>query len=154
MPTPDELRQLGQLLRHRREELGLRKSEVARRIGVTPAYITLIERATPRRQGRGNPTQPRRDVLGVWALVLGLEEEETARVLGLGRHTVQPSAATGLQQVPPPDVPWPRRRELLMEQVSALLRLADQSPDRDALADLLTTLFDLIRFRLTHERPD
>jgi transcriptional regulator with XRE-family HTH domain len=158
MPTPDDLAELGDFLRDRREGLGLRKSDVARRVGVTPSYVTLIEDATPRRQGRGKPTQPSRDVLVSWVRVLDLDRDTAAWVLGFSRPV------TMAQGLAPSDghtsqrsyerPPWPARQELILAQVRELLRLAEGSPDRDELADLLTTLCELVQFRLLHEATD
>jgi transcriptional regulator with XRE-family HTH domain len=158
MPTPEDLGRLGTCLRERREQLGLRKSDVARRIGVTPSYVTLIEDATPRRQGRGKPTQPSRDVLAAWVRVLDLDQAAAAwalswsRAVSMGQGSVQSDRVTSQRDYD--RAPWPARQELLLEQVRELLRLAERSPNREELADLLTKVCELVRFRLLHESTD
>ncbi len=155
MPTPEDLRLLGELLRERREELGLRKSDVARGVGVTPAYVTLIESATPRRQGRGNPTQPGREVLVAWARVLGFDADDTARILSVARPVMMSQSLVESDQMYSArsfdSSPWPPRRDLLLTQVLELLRLAEHSSQRDEVADLMAAVFELITFRLRHD---
>lgn len=151
MVTPEDLRAVGKLLRQRREELGLRKSDVARRVGVTPAYITLIEDATPRRQGKGKPSQPGNDVLTAWAQVLGLDRDQTRTILRVARP-IQMATPIDTDTSPRTDdrPPWPPRRELLLQQLNEVLRLAEASAERDVLADLLEVLLQLIRYRVVH----
>lgn len=152
MPTTEDLEQVGSLLRERREELGLRKSDVARRIGVTPAYVSLIETAAPRQVGRGNPTRAGADVLTAWARVLEMDDELSGRLLNLAGHTIV--LANSKVPEPPPQYepwPWPRRRELLLAQTLEVLRLAEDSPRRDELADLIAAVLDLVKFRLLHD---
>jgi transcriptional regulator with XRE-family HTH domain len=153
MRNPEDLRRVGALLRQRREALGLRKSDLARRVGISPAYVTLIEDAIPR--SRGNPTQPRYDVLVTWTRALGMDEEMTEEILALAhRSPVSFDAkAPNEPHVAQAPLPWPRRRELVLEQAHEVLRLAEGSLQRDELADLMSALFELIKFRLLREEP-
>jgi transcriptional regulator with XRE-family HTH domain len=155
MRNAEDLQLAGALLRQRREVLGLRKSDLARRVGISPAYVTLIEDAIPRSRGKGNPTQPRYDVLVTWTRALGMDDEMTEEILALTHRSpvlfdakapVEPQVGYGIP-------PWPRRRELLLGQVNEVLRLAEGSPQRDELADLMSGLVELVKFRLLHDEP-
>src|SRR5438477_12372049 len=75
----ERLIELGALLRDRRDELGLRRSDVARRVGVTPAYIARIEDAAPRPSGKR--TRPSQAVLRRWTGALGMSGGSRTQIL-------------------------------------------------------------------------
>jgi hypothetical protein len=90
-------------------------------------------------------------VLVAWARVLGMEEEQSDRILTLAGHNRLEESTLQESQARYDPSPWPRRREHLLDQARELLRLAETSPPRDELADLLRAVFDLVKFRLTRD---
>jgi transcriptional regulator with XRE-family HTH domain len=86
-----DLQTLGSELRRRRRALRIKSAELARRIGVSPTYIWLIETAKPRE--RGEPSRPSEDLLTRWTAALGMDEGETQRMRALaGYFDPEPSA--------------------------------------------------------------
>ncbi|HZU14496.1 MAG TPA: helix-turn-helix transcriptional regulator [Chloroflexota bacterium] len=79
-----DLEELGRLLRGRREALDLTRDELARRVGVTPTYIFMIESARPR--SGGSPSRPKRETLKRWLDALGLDRDEANRALDLAGY--------------------------------------------------------------------
>lgn len=79
-----DLVKLGEELRARRKALGIPRAELARRVGVTPTYIWLIENARPRKGGE--PSRPSQEVLLRWARTLGIDERYTRRTLAMAGY--------------------------------------------------------------------
>jgi transcriptional regulator with XRE-family HTH domain len=158
MPSPDELQQVGELLRGAREEIGLRKSEVARRVGVTPAYVSFIESARPSTQGKGNPSQPRRELLVAWPRVVGMDEARAQQVLTLAGHqrsNPAPEALSLRETIQRyEEQPWPVRRDQLVARMREVVRLAEASPLRDTLVERIDGFLDLVEFRLLHDENE
>jgi transcriptional regulator with XRE-family HTH domain len=101
-----DLATLGTDLRIRRRSLRIPSAELARRLEVSPTYVWLIEGA--KRRSSGEPSRPSEDLLLRWTRVLGLDREETRRMLELaGYFDVDPDAPTlqrtrTLYSSPPP----------------------------------------------------
>lgn len=79
-----DLTRLGAALRERREALGIPRTEIARRVDVTPTYVWLIETAKTR--SGGEPSRPTRSVLERWSVALGMDERYTKQVLALAAY--------------------------------------------------------------------
>jgi transcriptional regulator with XRE-family HTH domain len=79
-----DLSRLGHELRTRRRALRIPSAELARRIGVSPTYIWLIEQAKPR-QG-GEPSRPSEDLLSRWMAALGMTESDAQRIRELAGY--------------------------------------------------------------------
>jgi transcriptional regulator with XRE-family HTH domain len=79
-----DLAALGQELRSRRRALRIPSAELARRIGVSPTYIWLIEQAKPR-QG-GEPSRPSEDLLQRWTAALGMSRSDVQRIRELAGY--------------------------------------------------------------------
>lgn len=94
-----DLPALGRDLRARRKALRLPSAELARRIGVSPTYVWLIEQAKPR--SNGEPSRPSEDVLSSWTAVLGLDEEEAQRLRELAGY-FGPPPSPSLFSIPEP----------------------------------------------------
>src|SRR5947209_1544779 len=77
---------LGAELRRRRKAQGLSSAELARRIGVSPTYVWLIEGAKPR-PSSGEPSRPSEDVLHRWAAALDTAEYEQERIRELAGYS-------------------------------------------------------------------
>jgi transcriptional regulator with XRE-family HTH domain len=78
------LQRLGAVLHERREALGIPRTEIARRVGVTPTYVWLIEGARPRKNGE--PSRPTEAVLERWARALGMDDRYTRQILLLAGY--------------------------------------------------------------------
>jgi transcriptional regulator with XRE-family HTH domain len=83
-----DLERLGAALRERREALGIPRAAVARRVGVTPTYIWLIEGTRPRKGGK--PSRPAQAVLERWTAALGMDERYTRQALVLAGYLPSP----------------------------------------------------------------
>jgi transcriptional regulator with XRE-family HTH domain len=73
-----DLPRLGHELRIRRRALRIPSAELARRIGVSPTYIWLIEQSKPRKGGE--PSRPSEDLLRRWMTALGMDASESQRI--------------------------------------------------------------------------
>jgi transcriptional regulator with XRE-family HTH domain len=118
----------GALLRQRRIESGLSQNELARRVGIDPAYINRLER--PGQLRRGGQTirasLPSRAVLCTIARVLGLDLRATDRLL----------YAAGLA----PSIDWQTRAERAEAQLRAISDALDALAARPSLVDDQRTL--------------
>jgi transcriptional regulator with XRE-family HTH domain len=65
-----DLETLGRLLRQRREDLGISRAGLARRLGVSANYLWMIEAAIDR--AGGAPSRPGEDLLGRWSDALAI----------------------------------------------------------------------------------
>lgn len=102
-----DLAGLGRELRTRRKALRVPSAELARRIGVSPTYIWLIEQARPRPSGQ--PSRPSEDVLSQWMLALGMSEEERQRLrelAGYFGHELRPVTPTAPRARRSPALDW------------------------------------------------
>jgi transcriptional regulator with XRE-family HTH domain len=79
-----DLEKLGAEMKQRRKALGMPGALVARRIGVSPSYLWMIESAKPR--ANGEPSKPSAKLMQLWAHALSLDEEGTQYVMGLAGH--------------------------------------------------------------------
>lgn len=154
--TPN-LERLGKRLLERRTELGLRRAELGRRIGVSATYIGLVERAQPRREGRAGPSRPTVAVLRAWARALDMDVQETREVLNLAGHRVHlsgdgldavPTGATGLRERQ--GAYGPIEEDALVERVRDVLRLARLRGMNDEALQILDEVVQLVQFRLEH----
>jgi transcriptional regulator with XRE-family HTH domain len=64
--------------------LRLPNAELARRIGVSPTYVWMIESAAPRKNEQ--PSRPSEDLLRRWARALGMGPVDTERLLALAGY--------------------------------------------------------------------
>lgn len=118
---------LGQVLRERREAIGLSRSAVARRVEVSDSYISMVERAIPQRGGR--PSQPSVDVLSRWFAALGWGQASAEdrryidRLLALAGHAgpdEQPDLGLPFGGASALHYPQPRRLRRQIEAEQAL----------------------------------
>lgn len=170
------------MLRERREALGLTRDELGRRVGVTPAYIFLVEGARPR--ASGTPSRPKREVLRRWTEALGLQGGAAARILELAGYephdvdTISPppyaprSAAAVMMASAPlreitspspterPATPLSRgntevERAALMSQLERILELAAQSPPLwEETSGMLRTVLGYVAGHLNRDQDD
>ena len=82
-----DLTRLGAALRERREALGIPRTEIARRVDVTPTYVWLIETAKTR--SGGEPSRPTQSVLERWSVALGMDERYTKQLLALAGYGIE-----------------------------------------------------------------
>ncbi len=120
-----DLPALGRDLRARRKALRLPSAELARRIGVSPTYVWLIEQAKPR--SNGEPSRPSEDVLSSWTAVLGLDEEEAQRLRELAGYFGPPPSPSLFSTVEPPHSPMPDRRARSLSMQTRSSTPADES---------------------------
>lgn len=153
MPSSEDLQRVGELLRDARERAGLQKSETARRVGVTPAYIAFVERARPNTRGRGNPSRPRRELLLAWTRAVEMHEERAREVLSLAGYDLGPESGSLVRELSPPYEDWALRRDEVLKRVQEVVRLAEGSPHRYDLVETLERVVALLEFRLRHEEP-
>jgi transcriptional regulator with XRE-family HTH domain len=81
-----DLTRLGHELRTRRRALRIPSAELARRIGVSPTYVWLIEQSKPRKSGE--PSRPSEDLLRRWMAALGMDTSEAQRIRELAGYFV------------------------------------------------------------------
>ncbi len=124
-----DLEALGEVLRERREAIGISKAELARRVGISESYVSLVEQGDRR---------PSRGVLEHWVRALRGEAEPTDSYFGallrLAGHE-NPEEDQGIPAVPLPFgggtlyFPQPRRleRERLVREFQELLDKAAAS---------------------------
>jgi len=82
-----DLTRLGAALHERREALGIPRTEIARRVDVTPTYVWLIETAKTR--SGGEPSRPTQSVLERWSVALGMDERYAKQVLALAGYGIE-----------------------------------------------------------------
>lgn len=80
----------GALVRSFRQRAALSQNELARRVGVDPAYVNRIEAAP-----RSRPVLPRRPVVERLAFVLGLSDPEADRLFVAAGHAPRSLDALG-----------------------------------------------------------
>jgi transcriptional regulator with XRE-family HTH domain len=79
-----DLSRLGHELRTRRRALRIPSAELARRIGVSPTYVWLIEQSKPRQSGE--PSRPSEDLLRRWIAALGMSASEALQIRELAGY--------------------------------------------------------------------
>jgi transcriptional regulator with XRE-family HTH domain len=79
-----DLPTLGRELRAQRRSLRIPSAELARRIGVSPTYIWLIEHAKPR--SNGEPSRPSDDLLRRWTSATGMIGSQTREMRELAGY--------------------------------------------------------------------
>jgi transcriptional regulator with XRE-family HTH domain len=79
-----DLSRLGHELRTRRRALRIPSAELARRIGVSPTYVWLIEQSKPRQSGE--PSRPSEDLLRRWMAALGMDASDARRIRELAGY--------------------------------------------------------------------
>jgi transcriptional regulator with XRE-family HTH domain len=159
-----DLERLGSVLRERREALGIPAAEIARRVGVSPAYVWMVENARPRKSGE--PSRPREAVLDRWTRALGMDERYARQVLRLGGYggeeektvsteaiAARPLAGPAMMQalVGSPvhfQMPPSLRDDVLLDDVRETLRLAAESGRAEEAHNLLESYLDWLRHRL------
>lgn len=165
------LLELGTALRERREALGIPRTELARRVGVTPTYIWLVETAKPR--PNGEPSRPTAGVLERWTEALGMDrryrdqalrlagygEVETVSEVGgpvpymLDRHEAMPATRAMAADFSAAPMQFRQPRDLqarvLVESLREVLALAGRTPDTwDETAAAVESILAWLRFRL------
>jgi transcriptional regulator with XRE-family HTH domain len=103
---------LGEMLRKQREELGITRAALGRRIGATPNYLWMIEEAAER--SNGAPSRPSKELLTRWFEVL--------EISALYRYFFMRFAGYEVGGVL--DIPVPDREALLKETAAHLERKA------------------------------
>ncbi len=164
------LTELGAALRERREALGIPRTELARRIGVTPTYVWLLETAKPRRNGE--PSRPTPSVLERWADALGMDHRYRDQVLHMAGYgevadedavhgvaedgSVQYAGMVASRETPgftaaPVQFRQPRQLQarVLIEGLRDVLALAGQSaPAWDETTAAVDSFLGWLRYRL------
>jgi transcriptional regulator with XRE-family HTH domain len=79
-----DLSRLGRELRAQRRSLRIPSAELARRIGVSPTYIWLIEHAKPRTNGE--PSRPSEHLLRRWTAAIGMSAVEAQEIRELAGY--------------------------------------------------------------------
>src|SRR5690348_13498780 len=87
-----DLKRLASVLREQRETVGVPAAELARRVGVSPTYVWMVEHARPRKGGE--PSRPSRAVLERWARALGMDDRYARQVLALAGYEDDASRPT------------------------------------------------------------
>jgi transcriptional regulator with XRE-family HTH domain len=127
-----DLQKLGAVLQARREALGIPRAEIARRVGVTPTYVWLIEGSKERPSGE--PSKPSRTVLERWSRALGLDDRYMKQVLVLGGQADKRASSGAIREV---NQPLEARQAYLAERRvfdrPASLSM-DEPPDMDIAA--------------------
>jgi transcriptional regulator with XRE-family HTH domain len=100
-----DLETLGAALRERREALGIPRTELARRVGVTPTYVWLVEGARPRKGGK--PSRAGQAVIERWARSLGMDDRYTRQALVLAGHLPEADQVETPPFAPPPTLVQP-----------------------------------------------
>jgi transcriptional regulator with XRE-family HTH domain len=80
-----DLQTLGTVLEARRSELGIPRTVLARKVGISPSYMWMVETAAVRKGGQ--PSRPSRDLLEAWTEALLGDAVFRAKVLMLAGHT-------------------------------------------------------------------
>ncbi len=146
-----DLKQLGVALRERREALGLPRTELARRVGLTPTYVWMIEGAKPR--SNGEPSRPTEAVLERWVRSLGMDErylDQALRMAGYDERRATTSRTASFAAAP---VHFAQPRELqarvLVEGLRDVLGLAGGSPSTwEETTGAVESFLAWLRFRL------
>jgi transcriptional regulator with XRE-family HTH domain len=150
------LQELGRALKAYREQLSLRRADVARRSGISQGYIGNIEAARPRISGI--PSRPTRQVLLAWTGALGMDEQATRRVLELAGHSLREVEGSGGTIAEGPAVyvldsafeDWAIEQDEVLVEVRQLLRLAQRTEDRTRIVAYLRMTLEMLKQHLAH----
>jgi transcriptional regulator with XRE-family HTH domain len=149
------LQELGRLLKARREQLSLRRVDLARRSGLSQGYIGNVEEARPRVSG--NPSRPTREVLLAWTRALEMDEQASRRVLELAGHVFPEGEGSGpgTAETSAPHrldsafEDWGFQRDELLTEVKQLLRLAQSREDRARIVAYLRMTLEMLKEHLS-----
>lgn len=136
-----DLRRLGSVLREQREAVGIPAAEIARRVGVSPTYVWMVEQARPRKGGE--PSRPSEPVLERWTRALGMDQRYARQVLLLaGYDEASREPRTPAPSAPPPVAPAATPRAPVPEpgpsMLDALFKPAARfEPPREVRADAI-----------------
>jgi predicted transcriptional regulator len=89
-----DLKRVGQWLRTRRTEQHIARTDLARRVGVSPTYLWMVEEA--RERANGEASQPSQFLLRQLATELGMSEQESHDLLRLAGYSPVDDAPVGL----------------------------------------------------------
>jgi transcriptional regulator with XRE-family HTH domain len=87
-----DLRALGRALRERRKAVGTPRAEFARRLGVSPTYVWMVEQTKPRASGA--PSRPSRSLLHRWSETLLMSDQDRGYLLTLAGYAREEDAAS------------------------------------------------------------
>ena len=144
-------------------------AEIARRVGVSPTYIWIVEHARPRKGGE--PSRPSEDVLRRWANALRMDERYARQILRLAGYEVESSSPSSplprrlmrLAASPPPgrpmmeslfaaaplpEAPKDLRAAVLAEEMHEVLQRAEEEGRLEETAGLLEEYLAFLRHRL------
>jgi transcriptional regulator with XRE-family HTH domain len=119
-----DLKELGRLLRNRRQALGIPAAVVARRAGIGRTTLWQVERGENPRTGK--PSRPGKDKLERWAAALGFDRSELPGLMELAGYasaTLQVGQASAYSPPTPADMPRPGVSPVPWD--SLLIALAD-----------------------------
>lgn len=142
-----DLTTLAAILKQGRENLGMSRAELARRLGVTAHYVWQVEQANVRDNRR--TVRPSTGLLARWSKLLGWDEKALRQLLILSGHeksaTVegpwpQPVTRTAIRR------PRELERQELIERLGRLLTQPDDLPDERwrQMVDRVSAMLDLI----------
>jgi predicted transcriptional regulator len=80
-----DLKRVGRWLRTRRTEQHIARTDLARRVGVSPTYLWMVEEA--RERANGEASQPGQPLLSQLATELGMTDQESHDLLRLAGYT-------------------------------------------------------------------
>ena len=153
-----DLERLGAALRSRREALGLTREELSQRIGLTGAYIWMVESAAPRK-GRAR-TRPRRATLLRWLEALEMDQPEINRMLVdagyvpidepriLASRVASPLPVDAFSNDPVGENHQAQREDLIRRLNGVLDRSEASDEEWQEAATLLTTLLDFAEYKV------
>ncbi len=129
--------ELGRILQDRRVILGMSQSQVAGALGLSPAYVGLIEQAKPR--GTGRPSIPTESKLLQWFDVLAMPDHERRRGMELLRPgTLSRRALLGISAALLPVLAFPDSgRMVAHSKLAPVLRTLSADEGMSGLRDWL-----------------
>jgi transcriptional regulator with XRE-family HTH domain len=135
-----DLEMMGRELRARRRAQHFRSVDLANQLGVSQTYVWLVEMAKPR--ANGIPSQPRRDLLLRWTHELGLDSDETQRIVQLAGY----AEPEGVSE-PPERNHRDEMEHVLADRLRRVLRTADR---RERTEEATTLLESYLRWLQVH----
>jgi Helix-turn-helix domain len=149
VPTETELLQLGDLLKQWRERLGLRRVDVARRVGISPSYVAVVEDAIVRPGGK--PSRPKQPLLRAWCRALGMTRQDLALALDYAGYAIREApkgvrAGRAVQTMTQDSDRYAALDEdLLLAELRDVLELAALDGRRAEVEKALRPIFRLLR---------
>lgn len=98
MTLEKDLKAVGESLRSRRKERHVSRTDLARKVGVSPTYLWMIEEAKER--ANGEASQPSQFLLSQLAAELAMSHEETYELLELAGYQPVDDAPTNGDNIP------------------------------------------------------